>query len=342
MASDAAFFSLLRAFVVALSFTSVFMDSGEDYFMDTTQYIASPEDFVVREHIKPLPRYVRGKNTVTAANSYCLCKLTKRLMTTHRALTVVASLLDIDVRAIGFAGLKDKFAVTEQFVTVPSKMFKEVEIMDLRLTRIGFVSKPLAVGDVEKNDFEIRLTGVAGIERALEEVNRTTIPNFFGPQRFGAFGTNATIGKRLITRDYENALEAINKTSVKAFSSITAVGKRRLKFYVNAYQSFLFNEAVALYLLTHRMSLRQQFKIVGCTTRLGRSAADAIVKTVLDHESISHEDFEIKELRMSVRGGMRQAFIKTAVIYANGKLCFSLPAGSYATVVIAEIVKRCS
>ena len=152
----------------------------------------SPEDFVVEE-IDGYAASGEGEHT--------LVRFRKRGLTTDAALTRLAAALEVDVRACGSAGMKDKDAVTTQRVSLPgvdpaaamalSGRFPDLEVLEA--SRHGNKLKP---GHLRGNRFVIRLRGMSieGIEEAtmaLTRLGEEGFPNAFGPQRFGRDGQNA-------------------------------------------------------------------------------------------------------------------------------------------------------
>ena len=81
--------------------------------------IEKPEDFVVNEIIekKFLQSFERtGKGVRKITGPYTLFLLRKREMTTHSAIEKVSGEFGLNVKEIGYAGLKDRFAVTSQYI----------------------------------------------------------------------------------------------------------------------------------------------------------------------------------------------------------------------------------
>ena len=94
----------------------------------------SPEDFVVDEvtNIKPKK---------SGDQVYVL--LTKTNWTTQRAINAIARALRITKRRIGFAGTKDKRAVTSQVISIFKKTKEDIEklkLADMELKEIGRAS----------------------------------------------------------------------------------------------------------------------------------------------------------------------------------------------------------
>ncbi len=185
-----------------------------------------PEDFVVRE----IPAYLpEGRG------SHLYLHVRKRGRTT-RDLVVALREAGVPDARVGVAGLKDKHAVTEQWLSLPwasrdaaaaLEALPGVEILETSRHR-----NKLGVGHLHGNRFEIVLRDVPqdALEAGRAKLDRLAVvgvPNYFGPQRFGRFGRNAVDGLRLLAGE-------------------TVSGDRRLqRFFVSAVQSWIFNELLA-------------------------------------------------------------------------------------------------
>jgi len=153
----------------------------------------TPEDFVVEE----IPAY-----PASGKGEHLFVTLRKTGRTTIDVLRDLTRAFGVDDRGAGFAGMKDKHAVTTQTVSIPVPIAVDVtpilatlslpgvEILDAR--RHDNKLKP---GHLDGNRFHLRLRGLSledarTIRTKLEETARVGAPNFFGPQRFGRDGTN--------------------------------------------------------------------------------------------------------------------------------------------------------
>ena len=302
--------------------------------------LENPEDFIVKETIdsKFFSKYSRQNRVKLAEGKNSLIIVKKRSMTTHQAVKVIAEKYGIDKKEISYAGLKDKFAVTEQYMTIKQNVegFKENNI-EVRV--VGKTDKVLGIGDLIENQFEITLHNCKNLKNMpiiLKKIRIKGIPNYFGPQRFST--NNHIIGKLLVKRKFSYALELINKNYTKKYNNIVNVDKKKLKFFINAYQSYIFNESLNDIIKTKRKI--REISIIGSDTK----KIHTFMKRILDKEGISSKNFEIKELNLSCRGGNRRTFINPDIKYKiKGKdvtFYFSLPKGSYATVVLNEISKK--
>ena len=164
-----------------------------------------PEDFVVDE-VNNLKLKKSGDQV------YIL--LTKTNWTTQRAINAIARALRITKRRIGFAGTKDKRAVTSQVISIFAKNKEDIEklkLADMELKVLGYGDVPISLGHLVANRFQIRLD-ISDKERKqikerIPEVRKGFI-NYFGQQRFSSGGT-AKIGKEILNSDFEAAVKII-------------------------------------------------------------------------------------------------------------------------------------
>ena len=156
-----------------------------------------PEDFCVEE----LPLYVPGGH---GSHAYALVE--KRNLTT-RDLVLALVREGVKEKEIGVAGLKDKFAVTQQWLSVPNKhaaLFAALESLEnVKVLETSRHSNKLGMGHLHGNRFTIRVReadqdAFATAQVILEVLRRVGVPNYFGPQRFGRLGRNAVDGYKVV------------------------------------------------------------------------------------------------------------------------------------------------
>jgi len=166
---------------------------------------AQPEDFVVIED--PLPSIFEGRK-------HAIFLLKKRNWDTMSAVKEIAKRAGINYRDIGFAGTKDRHAVTHQYISVPAGAREAVENVQIRDIELRFVSygRFIKLGHLLGNRFRIIVRDVEegafertkGIVRELRE--KGGFPNYFGYQRFGERRvTNHLVGGLLLRGDFEGA-----------------------------------------------------------------------------------------------------------------------------------------
>ena len=149
-----------------------------------------PEDFFVEE----LPGF-----EASGAGEHLLLSVEKRGMNTAFAARRIAAWAGVDESAIGYAGLKDRHAVTRQRFTVwiPKRIAPDVDALrsdELRVLDHAWHSRKLSRGALAGNRFVLVLRELEGVRDAIEARLRAIasqgVPNYFGEQRFGRGGGN--------------------------------------------------------------------------------------------------------------------------------------------------------
>ena len=162
---------------------------------------------------------------------WLMLKVRKKNLTTPEMIKKIASYLNISKNQIGYAGLKDKDALTFQWISIPRKYRKEINTFkdkEIKILEQDLHRNKLKIGHLKGNKFFVRLKKVNPVNAKilfslLNDVKKFGIPNFFGKQRFGKFGNNFEEGKKIIE----------GEKFVK--------NKKLNKLLINAYQSKLFN-----------------------------------------------------------------------------------------------------
>ena len=151
---------------------------------------SAPEDFFVEE----LPGF-----EPSGAGEHLLLTIEKRGMNTAFAAKTIAQWAGVDESAIGYAGLKDRHAVTRQRFSVwlPKKVAPAIDALpgdELRVLEHAWHSRKLPRGALAGNRFVLALRDVSGeraaIEARLSAIALRGVPNYFGEQRFGRGGGN--------------------------------------------------------------------------------------------------------------------------------------------------------
>jgi len=144
-------------------------------------------------------------------------RVQKRGLTTEDVLRALARELDVPRREIGYAGLKDKHAVTVQSFSLPfvsEDAVRALAIPGIEVLSMARHHRKLRRAQAAGNRFRIRLHAPDGSDGAdlLEPVLRPrldelepAVPNYFGVQRFGARATNHLVGRALVADDPEDA-----------------------------------------------------------------------------------------------------------------------------------------
>lgn len=157
-------------------------------------YGTSPETFAVEEQGAPPPAAAEG------AHHWALW-VQKRALSTAAVGSALARWAGCAPDAVGFAGQKDRYAVTGQWFTVPRGVADPEPSLPegegWRALRLYPAAKKWRRGDHTGNGFRLQLAGAqlegAAFQEALPAVQRrlaAPIANYFGPQRFGVGAGN--------------------------------------------------------------------------------------------------------------------------------------------------------
>lgn len=140
-------------------------------------------------------------------------------------------------KAVSWAGLKDRHAVTEQWLSVhlpsgdtPDFSSFLAQYPSIKILATARHNKKLRPGDLVGNHFQLRLTevsDVAEVEQRLEKVQQLGVPNYFGAQRFGREGNNLSEARRW-GRD-----------------NVRTRNQNKRSLYLSAARSWIFNRIVS-------------------------------------------------------------------------------------------------
>lgn len=176
----------------------------------------APEDFIVHE----IPSY-----EPSGAGEHLYLLVRKAGCSHGEAVRAIARATRCSERAIGFAGMKDKVAVTTQWFSVHTphdapaelKVAEGVEIIDA--SRHG---NKLRRGHLRGNEFTIKLREVDPVYaprvlRMLRLLASRGVPDYFGAQRFGYRANNHLLGWALLQRDWQALLDELLGSRGSAF-----------------------------------------------------------------------------------------------------------------------------
>ena len=273
----------------------------------------------------------------------------------------LAKFAGISARNMSYAGLKDRKAVTEQWFSLqmpgqPTPDFSQFSLEGVEILDVTRHQRKIRIGSLQGNHFEILLRNAEETDELKERLDflaKNGFPNYFTEQRFGRDGNNLT-----------QALRWAN-------GEIKVKDRHKRSFYLSAARSEIFNLIVSKRM---ELNLAQQI-LVGDVLQLNgshswfvvdesedlaqlqqRLAQQDVLLTVplIGEEEKSAVDFEneIFAQHQALFALMRQERMKAArrpilmqpqqfqwQFEPNGlRLQFDLPAGSYATALIRELV----
>jgi tRNA pseudouridine13 synthase len=281
--------------------------------------------------------------------SQVILELEKQNLSTWELIEIMAKELHVNAHDIGYAGLKDKFATTTQFISIPRKDMPRkftIRNKNIKLLKHQYASKQLKIGDLQGNQFTIILEKMSrdhynAIGKRLKTIRTHGIPNYFGAQRFGKEGKNFEQAQRVVE----------GETFIK--------DKKLRKFLETAYQSHFFNQWLAhrihnkQYLLNGDVAMNPKTGHLHNVTD-NNLPEEYVITGLLPGRKVWRTRDEARKVEekfddgfLPLKGLRREAFIKLKDVettYDETKkeitLKFTLPRGSYATVFLEALANK--
>lgn len=160
-----------------------------------------PEDFRV---------YEINKFEILQKGDYKLYMLEKIGMEAFEIIDILSRKTRIPYDAFGIAGLKDRHAVTKQYFTIPAKY--DINLLTgegYKIQFMGYVEKPIKIGNLQGNRFEIVVRDIAKgeIQGVMQKAENLEVPNYYDSQRFRSVTDKQFVAKHLINKNYEKAVK---------------------------------------------------------------------------------------------------------------------------------------
>jgi len=244
---------------------------------------------------------------------------------------------------VGYAGLKDRYAITRQWFSIYLPKGETPDLTQLQHPEFKVLSqsrhvKKLRPGDLQGNRFRIVLRDLAGdrdaIEANLQAVASQGVPNYFGAQRFGHDGGNVEQGRAMLARE------------------IRVRNPKKKGIYLSAVRSFIFNEVLALRIQQGLWGKALPGDVMDESGRpTGPLWGRGRVSTTDQAQALENG---VAEQHPTLCDGMEHAGLdqeRRALVASPADmswewpqadqlvLTFSLPAGNYATSVLNEILR---
>ncbi len=169
-----------------------------------------PEDFIVEE----LPLF-----SPAGEGEHMYLFVEKRGLSSIEMINAIARHFRVRPDEVGSAGLKDRHAITRQLVSVhaPGRTPEDVPMIDrpdMRVLWADLHTHKLKRGALQGNRFVIRVRGVEATQaivakKVLDRLAEAGVPNRFGEQRFGYVGNNHLIGRAIVRREYQEAVDRL-------------------------------------------------------------------------------------------------------------------------------------
>jgi tRNA pseudouridine13 synthase len=286
-------------------------------------------------------------------------------MNTRDAVEKLARALNQNPRDAGFAGMKDKDAVTTQWASFAGgtpEQARALELAGIDVLDAAMHPNKLRTGHLRGNRFRLRVRGESVdaevAKTLLAELERIGAPNYYGDQRFGAQDRNLVRARAWIRGEAPAPRDRFER-----------------KLFFSTWQSALFNEWLGARLddglyerpvpgdlmrkedsgglfvnedqseAERRMAaweISPTGPIFGAEMRFAQSDAEERERTILRTEGVT-----LEQLQAHVKHGegtRRAARVRPRNVQVSSEpaallLEFELPAGAYATMIMRELQK---
>lgn len=312
---------------------------------------ATPEDFRVAE----LPAYPLSGN-----GDFLYLHLEKTGHTTAHVVRELCLQLGVRDRDVGVAGLKDRHAVTTQWVSLPARFESRLggfALEGVRILETARHGNKLGTGHLSGNRFTVRVRGAAGMTgraaEIVEQLTRRGIPNYFGPQRFGLGGLNAEEGLRVLrgeSRLRDPRVRRFLTSSVQSAVFNRFVSLRVERGLLDAVVAgdmakkhttggvFLVEEAALETPRAHQGEISATGTLFGRKVKPLTLEAGALEQEALDAFGLTPAAFD------SRRGDRRFTRVFPTEVEVSPEndgytVTFTLPRGSFATSMLREVLK---
>ncbi len=321
---------------------------------------ACPEDFLVEE----IPAY-----EPSGTGEFLYLWIEKRDLAAGDLLRVVGQGLGIRQQDIGTAGLKDKVALTRQWVSVPGNAEEHLSKLDhpcVRILQTGRHNNKLKTGHLNGNRFQIRIRNtIPGaqqrMEALLERIQSRGIPNAYDRQRFGRGNETLKLGMELLLGTAPKSIKpwlrrlAVSALQSGLFNSYLLLRQKEGLLHkvipgevlAKCPAGGMFRAPVDAELLSTEQARMDNHEITGAGPIYGwklfasEGPAKAREDALLAEAGLTRESF-LREKRIT-EGSRRRNLIfpQLEIVGWEGQdviIRFGLPSGSYATRILGELM----
>jgi tRNA pseudouridine13 synthase len=312
------------------------------------------EDFIVEE----IPLYQFSDH-----GDFTFLLMEKTNLSSLDLVNVIRKHLDLEDHEVGVAGWKDKRAITRQWISLPLQKTSQEQLASLADKGIKILeqrrhSNKLRTGHLLGNRFSvlIRQPDPQALERAtviIQSLQKLGLPNFYGVQRFGAGGDNPEKGLALLLGKYRLRSVRKRKLLISSYSSLLFNLTLRYRIEQELFTRLLPGDIAkkhdtgGLFLVTdaakeqpraERLEISATGPIWGRKMKKAGDQAAVLEEKILLEQGLKPDVFHKQPgSRRSLRVVLREFSMQQE---GEGlRLEFFLPKGSYATVLLTEIMK---
>jgi tRNA pseudouridine13 synthase len=313
-----------------------------------------PEDFMVEE----VPLY-----EFSGEGGFVFLLLEKTDLSNLDLVNLMRKHLDLKDHEVGVAGWKDKRAITRQWISIPREKARKDRLVSLGSEGIKVLqeqvhSNKLRTGHLLGNRFSILIQQThsdaeARAEAIIQRLQTHGLPNFYGPQRFGTGGANLEKGLALLLGQYRVRSVRKRKLLMSAYSSLLFNLTLKERMEQDLFAKLLHGDIAkkhdtgGIFLVSDpekeqpradRLEISGTGPIWGKKMKRAKEAAGALEEKILSTQGLVPDVFHKQPgSRRSLRVVLRDVTLQQE---PDGlRLAFFLPKGSYATVLLDEIMK---
>lgn len=276
----------------------------------------------------------------------------KRGLSTLDAVRHLAQALEVPGDAVGYAGMKDAFACTRQWVSVPAKAEPRLgRVERVRVLRMEANGSKLRTGELAGNRFRLLLRGAKSdaIARWLD-ASGALVPNYFGPQRFGDAVDTHLFGLSLLRGEIQPRRGRMLRLALSAAQSALFNAYLASRVEASEWNRWIDGDVVlrpdgrdfygapeAAREAVNSGRARVAGPIFGPHMKPARAAAATLEAAVLGAAGLKEDDFAgFRKLTAGTRRATACALDDVELDEHDGhpRLCFTLPPGTYATTVL--------
>ncbi|HAU1643705.1 TPA: tRNA pseudouridine(13) synthase TruD [Legionella pneumophila] len=322
----------------------------------TATFKLCPEDFQVNELFE---------GQFSGEGEHIVFKIEKKGLTTEQVVKSLARLINKPIKLISYAGLKDKQALTTQWLSIhaPGEVIEGIETLEApgwKILECTRHNKKLRPGFLSGNHFTITLRNVSNetdLIHRIEQIKLKGVPNYFGEQRFGRDGGNLIKAEEILVQGRkvkDRFLKGMYFSAARSWL-YNLILSRRVK--ESSWNLPLLGDVIQLVgsnsVFVNDKSLDEQLlqrigekdvspasPLPGRSKNLVKGTALQIINEVYAEWSAWLDGLEKNGLEEAWRANILYAEqIEYRINQGTVELSFVLPAGAYATVVLRELVQ---
>jgi tRNA pseudouridine13 synthase len=314
----------------------------------------APEDFIVEE----IPLY-----RPSGEGEHTFVRVEKRLRNSEGVRRELARLAGVPPAAVGYAGRKDRVAIARQWFSVPGldpQRALALEGEGIRVLEAVRHPHKLRTGQLRGNRFELTLRDLSApgrVAAALAEMVSRGMPNRFGAQRFGSDGGNAARARALLEgapvgRSRSQARFLFSALQAEVFNAVLTARPLPLDrletgdiaWLHSSGASFLVEDAQREASRATAFEISATGPIFGSRALEPRGAPGERERAVYQSLGLPSRETLRPPRGIRLRGARRPLRVRpeaaSCECLGDGvvRLSFTLPPGSYATVLVEELL----